>query len=311
MPDGLPDVPETMLESIGDAVEGVATPAAAEPTNQQVPATTATPEGTTTEEAATDAPDSFTKLDPNTLPEEVRPYYTSLQADYTRKQQEAAPWRKLGEETGLSSPDEVRQAAELWAHLQNPENLRSFYEQLGQAIGAPAPTAPATAPFETPQATSDEFSALDDPAFAAVRSEVEQLKSELQNMNAAREREALQWHLLGEMNRQEAMLKEQHPDWGESGGDNISDEWKAIWQLAPAFEGDLTRAAQIIEATQSAGITRLLNGKAQAADTPGLVVEAPSRTATTVSEPDYSDLELRDLTKQAVEYVRGVVNQSE
>lgn len=306
--DGLPDVPEAMLESLGDAVEGVATPTESA-TNQQVPETTATPEGQETQEAATDAPDSFTKLDPSTLPEEVRPYYASLQADYTRKQQEAAPWRKLGEETGLESPDSLRQAAELWAHLQNPENLRSFHDQLGQAIGV-APTT-ATEPVETPQAPSDEFAVLDDPAFAAVRSEVASLKREIASMNSAREREALQWHLLGEMNRQEAMLKDQHPDWGESGGDNISEEWQAVWQLAPAFNGDLTQAARIIEATQSAGITRLLNGKMQAAETPGLVVEAPSRTGVAVTEPDYSDLELRDLTKQAVEYVRGVVNQSE
>lgn len=31
--------------------------------------------------------ESFTKLDPNTLPEEVKPYYKSLVADYTRKRQ--------------------------------------------------------------------------------------------------------------------------------------------------------------------------------------------------------------------------------
>jgi hypothetical protein len=307
--DGMPDVPENVLESIGDAVEGVATPEAAA-TNQTAPEETATPEGSTTEEAAPDAPDSFTKLDPNAIPEEMRPYYESMQRDYTRKTQEAAPWRKLGDELGLSSPEDVRQAAELWAYLQDQNNLRQFHDQLGQVIGVTAAPAPA-APVETPQTAADEFSNLDDPALASIRSEVQSLKQAVAERDLRAQQEALQWALLGEMNRQEALLKDQHPEWGESDGENASEEWQAIWNLAPAFNGDLVRAATVIESAQQAGITRLLNSKAQAAETPGLTVEAPSRAGVVVPESDFSDLELRAETARAKEYLRGVVNQSE
>lgn len=305
MPDGMPDVPEEMLESIGNAVEGVVTPTAAETTNQETPEATASPEGTKQEEAATDAPDSFTKLDPNALPQEVQPYYKSLLSDYTRKTQEAAPYRKLGEELGFSSADDLRQAAELYAYLQNEDNARTFAAQLAQAYGitgqAPAPATEAV----QPQA-GEEFSNLDDPAVAQLRSELASIKETIAQRDAAQQQEALQWALLGEMNRQEALVKESHPEWEAEG-----EEWTAVWNLAPTFNGDVVRAAQVVEAAQNAALTRMLNGKAQAATTEGLSAPAPPRLGEAVSDADYSDLELKAQTAQAMEFLRGVVNQSE
>lgn len=308
MPDGLPDVPTEMLDSLGDAVEGVepSAPVAVEESNQAAVETPATPEGET-QEAATEAPDSFTKLDPNALPEEVRPYYQSMLSDYTRKTQEAAPWRKLGEELGVESPDAFREAAELYAYLQDPNNLHNLYTQLGQVLGQqPAsPQAPATAPT-VPQGTEDEFAALENPEVAQIKTQLEQLTSYLQEREAAQQQEALQWALLGEMNRQEALVKEQHPDWGE-------EEWNALWNLSVAYNGDLMSAANHVEAAQNAAVTRLLNGKAQAADTPGLTPVAPPRLGTAVeSHEDWSeDHELAGPTAAAREYLRGVVNMSE
>lgn len=296
-----------MLESIGAAVEGVATPPQAETTNQTTEVTEGAPEGSTTTEAATEAPDSFTKLDPNSLPEEVRPYYDSMLGDYTRKTQEAAPWRKLGEELGVSSPDEFRQAAELFAYLQDDNNARQFAQQLAQAYGitgqAPAPATEAA----EPTTTADEFAALDDPAVQQLRAEIDGLKQAVAQRDQQAQQEAMQWHLLGEMNRQEAMLKEQHPTWAEDG-----EEWTAIWNMAPQFGGDLTVPAQIIEQAQQAAVVRLLNGKATVAETEGLTPAAPPRVAATPIERGAADdPELRNETAQALEFLRGVVNQSE
>jgi len=303
LPDGLPEVPAEMMESIGDTLEG--TPAPAEPTNQVPAETTATPEGETQEAAATDAPDSaFTKLDPNTLPPEVRPYYDSMLSDYTRKTQEAAPWRKLAEETGVSSVDDLRSAAELYAYLQTPENVRAFYEELGAHLGGQAQPATPAAP-EAPAAP--EFPELDDPAVKEIRAQLDDLRQQLQARDQAAEREQLQWALLGEMNRQEALLKEQHPTWEPEG-----DEWTAIWNIAPAFDGDLVRAASIIEAAGNSAVTRLLNGKASAAETPGLVPEGPARVAVVAPSSDGAlDPDLKNETAAAMEFLRGVVNQSE
>ena len=306
MPDGLPDLPVEMEDSIGDAIEGVTPEASAEPSNLPAPESEATPEGQVADEAATEAPDSFTKLDPNALPEEVQPYYKSMLADYTRKQQEAAPWRKLGEEMGVDSPDAVREAADLYAYLQDPNNLQAFYQQLGQVFGQgqqPQAAAPATEAFQQPNAEA-EFAGLEDPTVAALKQEMEGLKGYLAQRESQQQEEALQWALLGEMNRQEALLQEQHPDWGE-------EEWNALWNMSVAFDGDLTQAANYIEAAQNSAVTRLLNGKAQAASIEGLSPAAPARMGTAVTEPDYSDHELSAQTAQAKEYLRGVVNQSE
>ncbi|MGE5596439.1 MAG: hypothetical protein ACM3S1_10455, partial [Hyphomicrobiales bacterium] len=97
---------------------------------------TTTPEGTQqTTEGTTPAGDSFTKLDPNSLPPELRPFYTSMQADYTRKMQEAAPFRQLADEVGLD-PDGLRQAAELYSALQDPQALVEFHTELTNALMA-------------------------------------------------------------------------------------------------------------------------------------------------------------------------------
>lgn len=299
MPDALPDLPTEMENSIGDAIEAPAdTPVAVEsnqPT-QEAPA----PEGTEQVETATDAPDSFTGLDPNAIPEELQPYYKSMQSDYTRKQQEAAPWRKLGEDLGASSPDSIREAVELYTFLQDENNVRALAEQLNQAYGiGQDPTAPATAPEY-----GEGFEELENPQLAELRNELAQMKSSLEQRDAAAQEEAVRWQLMGEMNRQEAVIKEQHPEWGD-------DEWNTLWGLSVAFDGNLMEAANHLDAAANARVTRLLNGKAAVAQTPGLTPPAPSRIGEAVTERDYSDPELRDLTKEAVEYVRGVVNQSE
>lgn len=304
MPDGLPEVPAEMVDSIGNAIEGVTPEAPAEPSNPTAPETTATPEGQATE-AATDAPDSFTKLDPNALPPEVRPFYDSMLSDYTRKTQEASPWRKLGEELGVQSPDEFRQAAELYTALQDPSNLAALYHELAPMFGGQPqqPAAPATAPVLPQQGGEEDFAALENPAVAQLQQELADLKDYLVSQQETQQQEALQWQLLGELNRQEAALKESHPDWGE-------EEWNTLWNLSVAFDGDLHQAASYVEAAQNAAVTRLLNGKAQAAETPGLVPEAPSRLGVEVPTLE-EDPELKGATAKAVEYLRSVVNMSE
>lgn len=301
MPDGLPDVPTEMVDSIGDAIEAPAEASAVESNLpvQEAPA----PEGTEQSEAATDdAPDSFTGLDPNALPEELQPYYKSMQADYTRKLQQASPWRSLGEELGVDSPDSIREAVELYTFLQDESNVRALAEQLNQAFGTGQAAAPQQAATEYEYEGG--YEELENPQLAELRSQLEEFKSTLQQRDAAAQEEAVRWQLMGEMNRQEAVIKEQHPDWGD-------DEWNALWSLSVAFDGNLMEASNYLDAAANARVTRLLNGKAAVAETPGLTRPAPNRVGETVPERDYSDPELADLTKEAVEYVRGVVNASE
>lgn len=316
MPDGLPEVPAEMVDSIGATLEGEQPAAPApDPSNQPTPETTATPEGQTTPEAATEAeaPDSFTKLDPNTLPPEARPFYDSMLSDYTRKTQEAAPWRHLGEELGVDSPDAIREAAELYVALQDPSNLAALYHQLapmfeggGQApqlVPGQVPGQPATAAPLVPQGDESEFAALENPDVASLKQEIADMRDFLAQQQETQQQEAIQWQLLGELNRQEAAVQEAHPDWGE-------DEWNTLWNLSVAFDGDLHQAATYVEAAQNAAVTRLLNGKAAAAETPGLTPPAPNRTGVEVPTLE-EDPELKGATAKAMEYLRGVVNLSE
>lgn len=61
----------------------------------------------------------FSSVDPNSLPEEVKPIYKSLQADYTRKTQAAAEERRKSQET-------MAEVAELEERLGSTEGLADF-----------------------------------------------------------------------------------------------------------------------------------------------------------------------------------------
>jgi len=73
----------------------------------------------------------------------------------------------------------------------------------------------------------------------------------------------------------------------------------------------VVQAAAIVEAVQNAANVRLLNGKATAASTEGLVAPAPPRVAVEAPSSVEPDPELRNETRQALEFLRGIVNNSE
>lgn len=65
-------------------------------------------------------------------PQQLLAFKKSLHGDYTRKTQEAAPWRKLGNELGLENPEDFRAAAELYTQLQDPSNWPRFQSEITQ-----------------------------------------------------------------------------------------------------------------------------------------------------------------------------------
>ena len=92
-----------------------------------------------TEEAATEPEGYYTpeevreigieKLDPNRIPEELKPYYKSMQADYTRKTQSVAEQKKelleLAEAMKVSQPKQ--QAPE-------PQTIDAMYDRDPQGV---------------------------------------------------------------------------------------------------------------------------------------------------------------------------------
>lgn len=213
--------------------------------------------------------DSFTKLDPNTLPPELRPFYTSMQADYTRKMQDAAPYRSLASELGLEASD-LRQAAELYTALQDPNQLVQFHSELSDALVqaglSPAQAAQAaTEHIENVQAGGQpDTQWSDDPE----ERRIQELEARLASFEASQQqqaeqlrREQMQMALVSEMNRQESVIKEAHPDWTQ-------DEIDAVYELSAFYGGSLIDAAARFDDVLSSSVARILNGKGAVATNP-------------------------------------------
>lgn len=105
-----------------------------------------------------DEAESFaTSFNPDELPEEIRPRYQQMQADYTRKTQELARQRK-----------EAEQAQEIFDALLDPERAPAVLAALGYELDAE-------------EAGDEEIDDYDyvDPDIESVRAEVEDLRSTL------------------------------------------------------------------------------------------------------------------------------------
>jgi polyhydroxyalkanoate synthesis regulator phasin len=217
---------------------------------------------TTTEEMA----DSFTKLDPSTLPAEVRPYYDSMLADYTRKTQEAAPYRKLAEDTGLDV-DGLRNSAELYSALQDPTQIVEFHRELTDALVAqgltPAEAAQAATAHvaETVAGEGEDLSHLDPE-----ERRVQELTARLDRFEQAQRTEQEKRQQVEQLNRQiadwnqqEMAIKSLHPDWTQADID-------ATYEMAAFYGNDLIKAAARLDEYASGRVTQILNGKGQAAN---------------------------------------------
>ena len=309
MPEPLPDATPEVL----DRVEAAATadglirdplaPSASPATNDSQGAESATPQGADGSEGATQE-DSFSKFDPNSLSPELRQVYASMQGDYTRKMQEIAPWRGLQEELGIASPDEIRQAAELYAHLQDQNNLAEFVRRATEALGLGQP-APAATPSAEPANELDDLEFDSAKLIKPLEEKLAALQQRLDQQAQNEEVERAYYARVGEVVRQEALLAEQNPHWQE-------DDWTALYTLAPAFEGDLVQTANALESFASARLANYVSGKIGTAEQPGLQpAPAPRNAEVPVDTSGEEDPLLRGATDQARSYLRNLLSQSE
>lgn len=99
----------------------------------QEPQTEATAEATTTEAppetAAPETPAEEIFYDATLVPDHLRPSYQKMQAAYTQKTQEIAPWRKLQK---YGSADEV---AEFLEELQTEEGAHRLFLDMAEQLG--------------------------------------------------------------------------------------------------------------------------------------------------------------------------------
>lgn len=236
--------------------------AAARATQEQVE--TATPEEGQEAEGTTEAAaeDTFARLDPNSLPNEVRPYYDSMLADYRRKTQELAEQRRNYEALEQYGGAEVAAQALDWvASLQNPDNALALHRELTQALtaqGIPLGEAQAAAGAEVTRRAAEED--VDD--FETVRDpRVDELQGELEAMRqwrAEQEHKQMSVAMAAEYDRQEAQLVR------ENGYDD--EQLEAIYNLSFATGGNLLAADRLYKGIQSQVLSGYLSQKESVPD---------------------------------------------
>ena len=273
-----------------------------------------TPAGETPDPGATEfsgdaVEDSFMGegFNPDLLPDELKPGFKQLQAEWTRKTQTLAEQRKQFEEFG--DIDQVRQANELYTSLQDPEFLKNFYAQLGDVVSemglvdAPEAQEPAAPESVEPPPLPQELQALveSDPELTPMAQQLTAMQQELAAFRQAQadEREALeqersQMAQAAEIDRMVGVVREEHPEYGE-------DDWESIYDRAIAYEGDVLRAAEAFQADQDRIIQSYL---AKKSSTPAAVNPTPGLgTITEGTEEEEGPGSLDDAQRRAEAYL--------
>lgn len=233
----------------------------------EAPAVDAQQEAPATPEGTDEAP--FTHIDPNVLPPEMQQLYRSLQADYTRKTQEAAPWRKLGSEFGVESPDDFREALSAYQTLQDPRNWPTIHQELAgymQQYGMSPQEANLAASNQLAQMAPSEEEAdydtgyVDDESIAPLARQLKQTQAELAAMRnewqtqQQKQAEELQWNTLAQgLTQAEMQIRAQNPHYTDQ---DIETIYNMIGQ-----DGNLVSAQQRYESVIGARLAQYISSK--------------------------------------------------
>lgn len=267
---------------------------AAPPAAEQAPDVPAV-EPAATPDQGTEEP-SFTHIDPNVLPPEMQQLHRSLQADYTRKTQEAAPWRKLAQEFNVESPDEFRDALVAYQNLQDPRNWPTVVQELSgymQQYGMSPAEANLAAQNQLAQmapAQEDlggEF--VDDESLAPIYRQLQQTQAQLAQMQQQwqeqqqRQAEELQWQTLAQgLTKAEMEIRAQNPHYSDT---DIETIYNMLGQ-----DGNLLAAQQRYESAIGARVAQYLQGKQKSQITsPGVVPGAGVLSQEQIPEPKTMD----------------------
>lgn len=244
---------------------------------QEAPATDGS-EGTT-------ATDSFTGIDPQSLPDALQPIYKSMQADYTRSKQgiseEARAYEALNEYGGAEAALEAVQFAQ--ALSTDPNYALQVHEQLTEALTAAGLT-PAQASAEAerqieeaaaPVAYDDDEYGADNPLVQKLSSVEQELQS-IKQWRAQEEERAIHISMEREVNRQEAEILNKHPEWANE------EDLEAVYALAYSTGGNLIAAAEQYKQLQDRMMENWINQKSQV---PAGLAPTPSAGAPNAEEP--------------------------
>lgn len=253
---------------------------------EQAPAEAVTPDPSAVAEQSTEAPAApaaeepkydFTSITDEAIlagevtAEQLVAMRRGMNADYTQKMQDIAPWRKLGNDLGIESPEDLRAAGELFAQLQDPRNWPQFQQELTDhmmslgmspqaASQAAANQLAEFAPAEDYQ-TSGEF--VDDGSgvaqqLQALQQQVAQLTQGLQQRDAQAELMQRQNAIAQHLTQQETEIRSRT---------SYSDpEWETIYNMM-GQDGNLQAAEQRYASAIAMGVQRYIGAKTAAVET--------------------------------------------
>jgi hypothetical protein len=339
---------EDAERALGDAIESdntgaeTSAPAPAPVASPEQAVQPSTPEGPTTPEGVTPeqprddhgrfkpvegeqaaSEDTFTTVDPSTLPPELLPVYRSMLGDYTRKTQEIAPYRRLAEEHNLDA-QELAEALNTYDYISDPDNWVDLHRNLSAELERTGMTpreasAEATRQMEDAQAprpaTPDLGELANDPEMAPLANMLQGLQGELSSLRddmskrdkavaeqeAAVQEEQLQQALIGELTRQESLIRQNNPAYQD-------DDVDFVYELSSYHEGNLLQAQERLEQYFNNRLARYFEQKARVASAPEHQPISGGGAASAVL-PETSGDSTTDLDKAhqaALEHVAGL-----
>lgn len=180
-------------------------------------------------DAGTTSPseDSFSNIDPNALPPELRAQYANMQGAFTKRMQELSEQSRRYE--ALGDPEVAVRGVELMKALEEDpvfvhQQLSSWLENQGMS---PAQASQAAAEIQaTEEFAQDEYEVPE-----TLRRELDELKSWRQQEEATRAEQAY----MAELQREEMAIRQSNPNFTD-------DDVNAVYELAFAHGGSLLRA---------------------------------------------------------------------
>ena len=229
--------------------------------------------------------ESFTGLDPSSLPEDLQLYYKNMQADYTRKTQEIAEQRKQYQQLTESGID-PNYALEAVGFLQRLDDDPAFAADVARQL-APQQESPMTV-----QQPSEDSVPNDSGDYGNLSPD---LQAELQAMREFRSsfnEQQREQEMLSELQFEEQQIRTQYPHYNDTDIENI-------YQVAHATDGNLLAAQEVYTSMEQSILNKYLQSKQ-------IPQGLTSPSGGPASVPGKSFASLDDAHKAAMERLRNL-----
>ena len=258
---------------------------------------------------------SFTHIPDEALSPEMLAVKRAMQADYTRKTQEIAEYRKLAEEFEVESAADMRQRLEIQRELSNPENWPKLHEELTGYLRSQglsprvADEAAAVVLGDAIGLSDDDVFADDgpavssaDPQIAAKLAQLEEQQQQLIQVMYAREQQAAEEARFAELARnlttQENQIRAKYADvWKDKAEEYI----ETVYDLS-GDSGDLSVGLSRLETILGYDASRYLLGKEEARRAAGGPIDGAGVIASEEEEVPHT---LEEGHARAMEYIKA------